>query len=1517
MNTFKLTLLNRSIALVALACAWTAIAPGARANDWINTGTGWWNDAANWDVGIPNNSGGWAIGNIGNAGTAIITNTVPNVSEAWAGNGGVAGTIIVTNGGTLPVDNWLVVGRTGGGGNTPLSTLIVAGNGIVNKTGDGFIVGDSILCYGQVIVKDNAVVNVNGGWNGIGNGDGGQGWLTLQDNAVYNVVGRDWNIGDWGSGRGHAYIKDNATLNVSLFWIAKGGTTVGAVWQTGGTLLGASGGNEWCIGGTDSAAAEASGFYQITAGTFANPNNLHIGRWGKGAFYQSGGTVSLGGWSAVGRESLGVGVVYITGGQFSHTNTTGPAFMVAEQPSRGEVTLAGTGLMSIANRLVIGNGGAGTFNLNGGTLNVPQIVRWNGTAYLNFKGGTLGATADSANFLEGLTEAVVYSGNAVIDTAGFNLTVAQPLLAPTGDGVQSVAVVDGGAGYMSPPIVQIDTSGVGSGATAIAQIDPVAGKVTNIVVTGSGYSYASAPNVTLLGGGPLTAATLGTPTLAAVASGGLVKNGTGTLTLTSGNTYTGPTVINAGKLVSTTGSTANGAYTLANGAGLGVTLQNAGSQWNQASLTLGTATLDLDLGSFGNPTLAPLNVTGALAVSGVVTVNIADDLPQLGQFPLIKYGSRSGSGSFVLGSLPPGVVANILTNAGGSIDLNITFVAAPRWEGNVAGGVWDIATTANWIELSTTAAAMYADGNAVLFNDQASGTTSVNLGVTVNPAKVTFNNTNLSYSLSGSGKISGSTGLTKQGPGSLALNTTNDYTGVTRIEGGTVSVTSLANGGQPSAIGSSSSAANNLALAGGALSYSGPATTIDRGYSVQGPNSTIDVQSDLGLSGPVSATSGSGFVKTGPARLTHLGAGVKELSGGAGPGYRVEAGAVLFDGTGGAQTNHTQNDLWVGNTINQGAALILSNTVLNVDSWVAVGRGNGSSDYLTTATLYNSRLRSGNFSMGYANNIAGNLARQTLTLNGTSSITNASDMNLGESGGSTSTILLNDNSILFSDSRIHLGWHAGGVGIMTLANSSIVNVDAWFSIGHEGGTGTLTVKDNSTLRVLWDMNVTDVGIGTGTMNIQDNAQVTWGSLFVGKGTNSVGLVNQTGGRVLGTDFREAHVGFNGEGTYNLSAGSIVAPSHWFVIGRYATGPGVFNITGGTFIHGTNDAGRLLRVGEEGTGTLNSSGTGVVETSGNALTLGNTAAGNGTINLNGGSLQARRILGGPGAATFNFNGGVLRAGPNANADFMSGVMTASVNAGGAVIDTGANNIGIGQALLDGTGGGGLTKQGTGALYLNGANTYTGPTLVNAGTLGGSGSVAGSVTVAAGATLTPGTSTSIGTLTLGNNLTLGGTTAMEISKDGDVIASDLAAVTGALTYGGTLNVLVIGTNSLAVNDTFNLFDWGTRSGSFATINLPGGYTWNTSQLTVDGTIRVTAVLQEPTIHPPTVTAGNLILQGTGGTPLGSYSWLTSTNVAAPSANWTTNLAGAFDGSGAFSNAFPINTGEPARFFRMKSP
>ena len=119
-----------------------------------------------------------------------------------------------------------------------------------------------------------------------------------------------------------------------------------------------------------------------------------------------------------------------------------------------------------------------------------------------------------------------------------------------------------------------------------------------------------------------------------------------------------------------------------------------------------------------------------------------------------------------------------------------------------------------------------------------------------------------------------------------------------------------------------------------------------------------------------------------------------------------------------------------------------------------------------------------------------------------------------------------------------------------------------------------------------------------------------------------------------------------------------------------------------------------------------------------------------------------------------------------------------------------------------------------------------------TLKGNGGINGNVT--ANGAVTPGAS--IGTLTFSNSLILAGTTTMEINRDA-IPNADLVAA-NALTYGGSLTVNNIGSNPQS-GDVFNLFDWTTRSGSFGTINLPPldpGLSWDTSQLTVDGTIRV---------------------------------------------------------------------------------
>lgn len=114
----------------------------------------------------------------------------------------------------------------------------------------------------------------------------------------------------------------------------------------------------------------------------------------------------------------------------------------------------------------------------------------------------------------------------------------------------------------------------------------------------------------------------------------------------------------------------------------------------------------------------------------------------------------------------------------------------------------------------------------------------------------------------------------------------------------------------------------------------------------------------------------------------------------------------------------------------------------------------------------------------------------------------------------------------------------------------------------------------------------------------------------------------------------------------------------------------------------------------------------------------------------------------------------------------------------------------------SGHGGLTKEGTGALWLTGSNTYSGPTLVNAGllsvngsltsdvtvqrqgVLGGNGSI-GALRVARGGTVAPGNS--IGTLNVDGDVTFdeGSRYAVEVAPDG---RSDRIASSRAITING---------------------------------------------------------------------------------------------------------------------------------------
>ena len=169
----------------------------------------------------------------------------------------------------------------------------------------------------------------------------------------------------------------------------------------------------------------------------------------------------------------------------------------------GGITLANTNPDPNANEVFIGADGAGTWNQSGGTFHgrIVTLAKWpvassTGTvnlgggifaatqvrkgagtsAYFNFNGGTLRALASNTSFFQGLDRANVRDGGAVIDTNGFNVTIAQTLVHSdiAGDNAIDGGLVKNGAGelvvtanhsYTGDTVVNAGTLAVGAGGS--------------------------------------------------------------------------------------------------------------------------------------------------------------------------------------------------------------------------------------------------------------------------------------------------------------------------------------------------------------------------------------------------------------------------------------------------------------------------------------------------------------------------------------------------------------------------------------------------------------------------------------------------------------------------------------------------------------------------------------------------------------------------------------------------------------------------------------------------------------------------------------------------------------------------------------------------------------------------------------------------------------------------------------------------------------------------------------------
>jgi fibronectin-binding autotransporter adhesin len=894
--------------------------------------------------------------------------------------------------------------------------------------------------------------------------------------------------------------------------------------------------------------------FLVMAGNVQTTTNLDIVGFNANSltFDATAGTFVIGGGNTL---TLGTGGITNLSANAQQIST--PVALGAAQAWNNN----GTGLLTInasvtgADLLTIGGTGNTTFASAGDFAGTAGLTK-QGTGTLTLQGnktysGVTSIIAGEVVFTGTTSLGAIGAADNTVVASGATLTIGNNSINPTETltlnglgvgGVGALRKIGTTNSNQSGPITILSATRINSDTSGLFTI--------------SGAIGAGANSLTLGGTGNMTVSSVITM------SGTLTKDGPGTLVLSGGNSasLTGPITITGGVLsyasnLSLGTAVGSGAVTVDGG-----TLRHT-NPGSAGSIISANRTLSIG-GSGGTVEYTTATSSNVTLYSGTIT----------GTGVLTKIGN--GELRYQGAGLPNTTFSKLVVNEG---LYRLGFAASTADErgfGAVPAGFTADAITLNGGAIGTSF-------NIDLHVDRGI-TLGANGGVFVTAAGA----------LGVPSVISGTGSLIKITGGTLNLNGTNTYTGGTTVTG-TLAAASLADGGVSSAIGASTSAANNLVLNGGNLSYAGAAVSTDRLFSITSAGGTITSSG----SGPIT------FTNTGAILATDKAAANFTLTSGS-------AVVSLAPGTNYADMVGLAVGMPVTGTGVPGGTTVLSiNASGNVFNLSANATATGTQS-LTFGSLNRTLTLTGTNTD--ANTISGVLANSPST---TLALTKAGAGTWVLTGANTYTGITTISGGILSTNLLANGGNASGIGSANSAAANLVlnggtlqytgagvSTNRIFTLGTNGGT--LDSSGSGALTMAGAQAIEFAGSGARTLTLSgSNTAANTLVPTLGDGTGGATSVVKSGAGTWVLPVGNSYTGgttING-GTLRVTSQAPPASS---------TGSGAVAVNNTGTLEGTGSVGGAVNVASGGTLRAGTGGTGTL------------AVGNGVNVASGGNIFFR-------------------------------------------------------------------------------------------------------------------------------------------------------------------------------------------------------------------------------------------------------------------------------------------------------